>query len=501
MRVLTLSIALGLAMVVAGAAGADGESSAAFNGSIAFASARGGGYDVYAMNPDASDQRRLTTAAQTDIEPAWSPDGNRIAFTSNRDGNDEIYVMRADGTAQTRLTTNAATDRTPAWSPGGRDLAFTSDRDGNADIYVMSEDGSGQRRLTTSALPDANPAWSPDGARIAFQSTRDGNDEIYVMNVDGGGQTRLTTGPAADVSPSWSPDGKAIAFASSRDGNFEIYVMSAGGTGQTRLTRNLDIDVDPAWSPNGTLIAYTTNRDGNYEIYSIDADGSAPTRLTTHGAEDTTPDWQPLAEPPPPADAVKQARFRGNWRESAYRGTLEVLGRVGQPAVLTMALRQGRRVRASSTLPLPAGSFQRSVPLPRDLLPGTYLLDIGVVGSPSEKPTQRKVVQLRAPLEGVVSKAWVSAVLGGLPAHRFPRTTSLVAAHFRFESLPRPARAVSVAWYDPAGRLARSIRKPRAASVVSFLATRNRTPMPPGIWQVVIRAGGTIAERISYRIG
>ena len=223
---------VGLALLLAGVAGAGGTASTAFNGSIAFASSRDGGYDVYAMRPDASDQRRLTTAAQTDIEPSWSPDGNRIAFTSNRDGNDEIYVMRADGSAQTRLTTNGATDRTPTWSPGGRDLAFTSERDGNADIYVMSEDGSGQRRLTTSALPDANPAWSPDGARIAFQSTRDGNEEVYVMNVDGGGQTRLTTTAAADVSPSWSPDGKTIAFASNRDGNFEIYVMNADGGGR-----------------------------------------------------------------------------------------------------------------------------------------------------------------------------------------------------------------------------------------------------------------------------
>ena len=492
---------VGLALLVVGVAGAGHRASTAFNGKIAFAGARQGGYDIYAMNPDASDQRRLTTARQTDIEPSWSPDGKRIAFTSNRDGNDEIYVMQADGTAQTRLTTNPATDRTPTWSPGGRDLAFTSERDGNADIYVMSEDGSGQRRLTTGPLPDVNPAWSPDGARIAFQSTRDGNEEIYVMNVDGGGQTRLTSAASADVSPSWAPDGKTIAFASNRDGNFEIYVMNADGSGQTRLTRNLAIDVDPAWSPNGSLIAFTSNRAGNYEIYSMSSDGSAATRLTTNAAEDTTPDWQPLAAPAPPADAVRQAAFRGAWKESVYRGELEVTGRVTRAAVLTLALRQGRRVWLNTTLPLPAGQFRRSIPLPRGLLPGTYQLDIGVVGSPAEKTSQRKALVLRAPPEGVVSRAWVSSVLGGRPAIRFPRTTSLVAAHFRFAALPRPGRVVSVAWYDPAGRLARSIRKPRAASVVSFLATRNRQPMPAGAWEVVVRSGGTVAGRILYRIG
>jgi Tol biopolymer transport system component len=473
----------------------------AFNGKVAFSSARDGNYEIYAMNPDASDQSRLTTAAQTDIDPDWSPDGKQIAFTSNRDGNDEIYVMNADGSGQRRLTTDAATDKNPTWSPGGRDLAFLSERDGNAEIYVMNADGSGQRRLTSSALPDVNPAWSPDGSRIAFASNRDGNYEIYAMGVDGGNQTRLTTSRGDDVSPTWSPDGRSIAFSSNRDGNYELYVMNPDGTGQARLTRNLDTDLDPAWSPNGALIAFTTNRDGNNEIYAIDADGGAPTRLTTNTAEDTTPDWQPLAEPPPPADAVKQAGFKGSWRESQYRGALEVVGRVTRPAVLTLALRQGRRVRLSATMPLAGGAFRRSVPLPRGLLPGRFVLDIGVVGSPAEKPTQRKTLVLRPPPEGVVSQAWVSAVIGGLPAVRFPRSTWLVASHFRFAALPRPGRAVVVSWYDPSGRLARSIRKPRAQSIAAFLATRDRSPMPAGAWQVVLRAGPTVVERVRYRIG
>ena len=46
----------------------------------------------------------------------------------------------------------------------------------------------------------------------------------------------------------------------------------------------------------------------------------------------------------------------------------------------------------------------------------------------------------------------MSAVIGGLPVNRFPRSTSLVAAHFRFAALPRPGRVVTVGWYDPSGR-------------------------------------------------
>ena len=58
--------------------------------------------------------------------PVWSPDGRRIAFTSNRDGNDEIYVMDPDGSNVKRLTHNDADDEWPSWSPDGKRLAFQS---------------------------------------------------------------------------------------------------------------------------------------------------------------------------------------------------------------------------------------------------------------------------------------------------------------------------------------------------------------------------------------
>jgi hypothetical protein len=321
------------------------------------------------------------------------------------------------------------------------------------------------------------------------------------MNVDGSAQRRLTTSAGSDVSPSWSPDGKTIAFASDREGSYEIYVMSPDGSSLTRLTRNLDTDLDPAWSPNGSQIAFTTNRDGNNEIYAMAADGGSQTRLTTNAAEDTTPDWQPLAEPPPPANAVERAQLQGTWKESSYRGSLVVSGRVSRPAVLTLALRRGGKVALSTTLPLGGGAFSRSIRLRPRLLPGSYVLDIGLVGSPAEKATQRMTLGLGPPPEGVVSRAWVSAVLGGLPVTRFPRGTSLVAAYFRFATLPRPSRPVTVSWYDASGDLARSIRKPRDASIVAALQTRDRSPMPPGAWQVVIRAGKTVVSRVRYRIG
>jgi len=124
--------------------------------------------------------------------------GGVIAFSSNRDGNSEIYVMNADGSDPRRLTDNSADDWSPAWSPDGMQIAFTSARDGNYEIYVMDADGSNQRRLSDSDDFDWGPDWSPDSTQIAFTSNRDGRDEIYVMNSDGTDLQRLTNDGAAD---------------------------------------------------------------------------------------------------------------------------------------------------------------------------------------------------------------------------------------------------------------------------------------------------------------
>ena len=92
----------------------------------------------------------------------------RIAFMSHRDGNYEIYVMDADGGNQRRLTNNRDRDFRPSWSPDGKRIAFVSDRDGHVhvirggstyEIYVMDANGGDQRKLTKHGGHDGDPAW------------------------------------------------------------------------------------------------------------------------------------------------------------------------------------------------------------------------------------------------------------------------------------------------------------------------------------------------------
>jgi len=259
---------------------------------IAFASYRDGNWEIYAMDAEGKNPRRLTNNVANDTSPDWSPDGQRIAFISNRDGNDELYVMDADGKNPRRLTNHPGWDGGPSWSPDGQRIAFGSYRDGNWEIYAMDADGDNQRNLTNNPANDCVPSWSPDGQRIAFTSKRDGgNFEIYVMDADGKNQRNLTNSPAEDNFPTWSPGGQGIAFGFVQDGNFEIYVMDADGKNPRRLTNNVANDTFPSWSPDGQRIAFVSDRDGDREIYVMDADGNNLHNLTNNPAEEGTPDW------------------------------------------------------------------------------------------------------------------------------------------------------------------------------------------------------------------
>ena len=74
----------------------------------------------------------------------------------------DLFVINTDGTNFRRLTTHPDSDTTPTWSPSGAQIAFTSDRTGKPQIYIMNVDGTGQRRRLNIPDGEADRAtWAP----------------------------------------------------------------------------------------------------------------------------------------------------------------------------------------------------------------------------------------------------------------------------------------------------------------------------------------------------
>ena len=131
---------------------------------ILFRGSHGGSsaLQICSTNVDGTDIQVIFSEPNTlSFYPTLSPDAGEIAFVSDRDGDFEIYVMDADGGNLRRVTNDGGDDTNPTWSPDGQWIAFASDRDGDFEIYIVQPNGSGLRQLTSNTANDSDPAWSP----------------------------------------------------------------------------------------------------------------------------------------------------------------------------------------------------------------------------------------------------------------------------------------------------------------------------------------------------
>jgi Tol biopolymer transport system component len=182
--------------------------------------------DIFEANPDGSQMRRLTTTEGYDAEGSFSADGKQIVFCSNRDGNLELYIMDADGKNARKLT-NAPRcyNGGPFFSPDGKQVIFRSDRKekDRLQLYVINVDGTGERALTTNdQWVYWAPYWYKDGKHIIYTAADHSdpkvrpNYDLYWMELATAKTVRITYHPGADVLPVFSPDYKRVMWTSNR---------------------------------------------------------------------------------------------------------------------------------------------------------------------------------------------------------------------------------------------------------------------------------------------
>lgn len=267
--------------------------------------------EIYVMNPDGSEQTRITIDPGVDQQPHISPNGKQIVWASTRitptnpDGVLQIFLTNTDGSVfpdgnnekQLTFTRTGTFNSWPRWSPNGRQIAFHSSADGNFEIYTINPDGTGLTRVTNYSGLDQFPGWSPDGKQFVIRRDR----ELFVIDNDGSNPIQLTStsAPAINQMASWSPDGKTLAFLSSREGYLSVFLTDTDGNNQINLTpkpSNIPASMwasrAPAWSKNGQYIYFTgirpetchSNGTCDEQIFVMNADGSWVTQLTFEGA-------------------------------------------------------------------------------------------------------------------------------------------------------------------------------------------------------------------------
>ncbi len=182
---------------------------------IAFTSYRDGNKaEIYLMNLDGTNVRRLTNNEQFEDAPSWSPDGKCIIFardlkpstdtSSNTPSDGEIFSIDINGTNEKRLTNKPGFDGGPQYSPDGKKIAFYGPTlDKNYEIFIMNADGTNVENITNDPMEDYSPSWSPDGKWIAYTKGNSKNYDVWIINLETRIKTRLTSQPRRDESPFW----------------------------------------------------------------------------------------------------------------------------------------------------------------------------------------------------------------------------------------------------------------------------------------------------------
>ncbi|MET0637445.1 MAG: S9 family peptidase [Chitinophagaceae bacterium] len=255
--------------------------------------------DIWMTSWDGRETIQLTSSAESESDPQWSPDGKYISFVSSREGGkSQVWLLDRRGGEGIKLTDEKRGVNDYRWSPDSKKLVLTeTDLPDTANSkripyiinrYKFKQDVQGYKydtrsthlylfdittkttdSLTSGNFNESDPQWSPDSKSIVFVSNRTAdpdrnmNTDLWLIEARKGAPIKqLTTWPGSDNDPKWSDDGRSIAYIrSTSDASSEYYdqgilcVIPATGGEPVLISKDLDRPVSTfAWSKDSRSI-------------------------------------------------------------------------------------------------------------------------------------------------------------------------------------------------------------------------------------------------------
>ncbi len=297
--------------------------------------------EVFVMNADGSDNKQITKTGFAENEAVWIKGGTKIAFLCNESGSSQLWEMNPDGTDRKRLSDYDKDIEGFAFSPDEKKVLFISQVktvNSTADKYPDLDKATGviitdlmykhwDEWVTTVPHPFvadfdgesiSNPvdvmegelfespmkpfggieqlAWNTTSDKIAYTSRKktgkeyaiSTNSDIYVYDLNTKQTTNITEeNKGYDTNPTYSPDGKSIAWLSMERDGYEadqnrLMVMNLETGEKTFVSKDFDSNVDSyCWSADCKRIYFTGVWHGESQVYQIDlANGNKITPLT-----------------------------------------------------------------------------------------------------------------------------------------------------------------------------------------------------------------------------
>jgi len=261
--------------------------------------------DIWIVDRDGGEARRLTTFQGAEGDPHFSPGGDTVAFSGEYDGNIDVYVVPVAGGEPQRLTWHPGEDLVRGFTNDGERVLFASGRI-NAPrpwprLWTVSLEGGMPEPLPLPRAADGQ--FSPNGKSLAYQMVLPWESEwrnyrggqaqpIRVIDLDSLEVEKLPWDGSNDLGPVWS--GGTIFFLSDRDWAMNVWAYDTKSEALTQRTRFKEFDCKNLEGGDGMLVF----ENGGY-LWTLDADGGEPSKLQVTLAGDfpwARPHWVPVGE-------------------------------------------------------------------------------------------------------------------------------------------------------------------------------------------------------------